>query len=399
MLTVDTLGKVQLEFGGIILREDEIRSSMLTKLFAYLLLHREQSMKTEDIIEALWEEGEVDNPAGALKNLMYRLRNLLKKSLGRDDFILTNRGAYQWNAKIPVKVDAEEFEALIEQARSETASKDRKIALYEQAIALYQGDFMPGITELHWIITLNAYYHSLFLVCVKELAELYLAEERYAELESVCNEALRYDKVDESLHYYLILARIRMNNWKLGMQSYEEACQILTKELGVHKFTKLEEVYEELLKLDNGGHNVDIDEVREEMAEREPDGVFFCGYPVFRELYRLESRKISRQGGTEYILLFTVETTAKETEQVEQFRIKNAMNHLQDILQKSLRIGDVASRYNESQYIVLLPACTYEGSIVAAERIMEYFESESTGHRNVKVKVNSEKVSSFTLPD
>lgn len=398
-MTVNMLGRFRLEWEGKSLTEEEIRSSMLTKLLAYLLLHREQTMITEDIIDALWQEGEVDNPAGALKNLMYRLRSLLKKSFGRDDFIITNRGSYQWNTEIELQVDAEEFESLIETARSETTSDSEAVTLYEEAIKRYQGDFMPKIAELHWVLTLNSYYHSLFLTCIGELAELYVASERYAELESVCNEALRYDKADESLHYYLILARIRRNNWKLAMESYEEACQILSKELGIHHSSRLTEVYEELLKSDNGGHNVAIEEVRDEMAEREPEGVFFCGYPVFRELYRLESRKINRQGGSEYILLLTVETTAKETEQVDQFRIKNAMNRLQDVLQTSLRIGDVAAKYNESQYVVLLQACNYEGSIVAAERIVEHFEADSTTNKNVRVKISSEKVASFALPD
>ena len=52
-----------------------------------------------------------DNRAGALKNLMYRLRNTLKKNLGEEDYILTGRGTYYWNPDIPIWLDCEEFDS------------------------------------------------------------------------------------------------------------------------------------------------------------------------------------------------------------------------------------------------------------------------------------------------
>ena len=68
---------------------------------------------------------------------------------------------------------------------------------------------------MHWVVTMNAYYHSLYLSAIKDLAELYIKSGLYDELEAICNEALHYDNVDEQLYYYLIYARMKRNKFKL----------------------------------------------------------------------------------------------------------------------------------------------------------------------------------------
>lgn len=395
MLTVNMLGKFQIMDEEGVLNDDNIRSTMLTKLLVYMIIHREQILTIDEITTALWQEEEIENPAGALKNLMYRLRNLLKKYFEGTEFIITNRGSYCWNKDVDVNVDVEEFERLIEKAKKAENNIEDAIHYYEKAIALYQGDFMTKIIELHWVVTLNTYYHSLFLSSVKGLAELYVKTEAYDELEAICNEAIKYDNVDEQLHYYLILARMKRNKIKLAMESYEKACKILNDELGIRKPAKLQEIYTQLLKMNKGTKAENIEKVQEDMTEESAEGVFFCGYPVFREIYRLEARKITRLGEAEYVLLLTMksgEHDKSENDQVEQFRIKNAMVRLEDILKKSLRIGDVAAKYSDTQFVILLPACTYESGMLVANRIISKFYNENAKYRNMKIKTNLEEV-------
>ena len=90
MLTIRTLGKFQIRDEEHIVNEEEIRSPKMINLLAYLILHRNQTLTFYDMADALWQEEETGNPAGALKNLMYRLRVLLKKNFGEEDFILTD---------------------------------------------------------------------------------------------------------------------------------------------------------------------------------------------------------------------------------------------------------------------------------------------------------------------
>ena len=105
MLTIRTLGKFQIRDEEHIVNEEEIRSPKMINLLAYLILHRNQTLTFYDMADALWQEEETGNPAGALKNLMYRLRKILSKCFENQDFILTNRGSYRWNSQVSVNFD------------------------------------------------------------------------------------------------------------------------------------------------------------------------------------------------------------------------------------------------------------------------------------------------------
>jgi len=60
---------------------------------------------------------------------------------------------------------------------------------------------------------------------------------------------------------------------------------------------------------------------------------------------------------------------SEDNEQYNKYHIKKAMECLGKALKESLRIGDVAARYSNTQYIVLLPTLDYEDSVMIAGRI------------------------------
>lgn len=376
------------------LDEDAIRSDMLTKLLIYMLLHREHPVSVQELAEALWDEEETENPAGALKNLMYRLRNLLKKYLGDEEYILTGRGAYSWNTEIGVVLDAEQFKKYCDAAKKSTDISEQ-IGSYEKAVALYQGDFMSQITDKHWIVTLSAYYHSMLLTAIKSLAELYMQKERYEDVERICSDGLAYDKVDEWLHCHRITALMRQNKQMLAMECYEQAVKVLYEALGVRNSVQLKAVYEELLTMSKGSEAEGLESIYEDMQEKgEPEGAYICGYPVFRAIYRLEARKIGRLGESQYVMLLTLlrkEEVVTANEQMAKFILKQGMEQMEEILRKALRIGDVAARYSDSQYVVLLPTCTYESCCRVAERILNRFQEKNKGKR-ITVKTDFEEV-------
>ena len=82
-----------------------------------------------------------------------------------------------------VVLDIEEFERLIKSAKQENV-EEKAVIRYEQALDIYQGDFMSKLMDLHWIQAQAIYYHSMYLSGVKSLAKLYLNESRYEEQRS-----------------------------------------------------------------------------------------------------------------------------------------------------------------------------------------------------------------------
>lgn len=393
MLTVNTLGNFQITDGNNTLDNGSLHSNMLFKLLMYMLLYRDRTLTVDDISEAIWQAEETDNPAGALKNLMYRLRKCLGKAFADGaDFIVTDRGSYRWNPEAKVNMDIEKFEELINRAKNENVYEDA-IICYEQAIELYQGDFLSGLQDLHWILTLNTYYHSLYLSCVKGLAELYIKTSQYEKLDRLCNEALQYENGDEQLYCYQIEARMRCGKISLALDSYEKAREIMEKELGVRKTTILNKVYEELLAMSKGQSAYSISEVHEDIVEEEPEGVFFCGYPIFKEIYHLETRKNIRSNNVEYLLLLTVEGNAEDPDEVANFRVKQTVKALEQTIRKSLRVGDVAAKYSDTQFIMLLPTTTEDLAMLVANRLISKLHEEDSKYKNVHIRVNVEPVS------
>lgn len=380
LISTKALGKFLLSDGINILNDDVLRSDMLKKLIIYILVHRERPITTQELADALWDEDVTDNPTGALKNLMYRLRNILKTTFGDNKFILTSPGAYCWNSDVEVTLDVEEFENYVKLAKN-ASDEQTAIDNYEQALEFYRGDFMDNVLDKHWAVTLATYYHSLFLTTTKELAELYQKNECFQDMEHICMNGLRYDRVDEQLHCYYITALIKQNKLELAMKNFEEATKTLYEALGVRNSEKLKEVQAELLKMNTGETEQRMENIHEDMAEDgNLAGVYMCGYPVFREIYRLEARKISRLGEAEYVVLLTVEmngNTKADNDKMEQFVTKKAMKQLEEALKETLRIGDVAARYSERQYVILLPTCTYESSVAVAKRIVSSFNNKN----------------------
>ena len=71
----------EMEIDGKTLSDETLHSNMLVKLIVYILCNRKAIISANDLCDVLWREDESDNPIGALKNLLYRLRTILKKDI------------------------------------------------------------------------------------------------------------------------------------------------------------------------------------------------------------------------------------------------------------------------------------------------------------------------------
>lgn len=389
MININLLGKFSICDGTGSVSDADLRSDMLKKLFAYMVLHKGQPVSVQELSENLWVDGETDNPQGALKNLMYRMRNSLKGAFGDVQFFTTCQGSYSFNSEVEVSVDAEEFEKLVKSSKNSKSDKE-KMKQLKKAVDLYQGDFLDGCHDLSWIVTTSTYYHSMFLSAVKDLASLYIEEGKFADAEKLITTGLKFDNVDEKLHCELIRLYIKQGNLDLATKTYDNAKEVLRTALGIRDSKNLRDIQAEILEMSKGQTAEPLSAIHEDIVEKDdPDGAFFCGYPAFREIYRLENRKVSRLGEAEYILLLSIDLPQSENAKMQKFLLGKAMKAMEECIRKSLRIGDVASKYSDSQYVVLLPACTAETTEIVAKRIISSFESCNES-KDVEVKVDME---------
>lgn len=376
-------GQFCLVRGEIVLDEKVLHSNKLTKLLIYMVINRNREIPFQEIIDLFWE-GTAKNPQNALKNLMYRLRGSLRV-LGEEEFILTLPGAYQWNNNIEIETDYEYFEKLALGIKNEEDIKKRK-SLCKAAIAGYNRNISEKISSESWILSKQVWYRSLFIDVVKELARIYEEEEAWGKLEMLCNGALSVDAMEEELYYWIIKSLWKQNKNDLAMEHYENISKMLYDTMGISTSEKLQSIFKEITELqDDGVKNIDY--LFHEVEEQEvPQGAFFCDYQNFRQIYRMEARRKQRLGLLEHVLMITVKRSGGiKRSAAADSGLAEGMLLLEQKLRKFLRKGDVVTRYSQTQYVILLPACSYESGIMVAERIKKMFQKE-IGNKHLELK-------------
>ena len=394
-------GDFFIKSGNGILDEQAIHSRRILKLLSYFVMNRERMISGEELGEFLWGNGGSANPLGALKNLVYRLRMTLRE-LGTEEYIVSNAGAYGWNKNIPVCCDMEKFGQAAEKIRGIPEDQmEKRITAYEEALSIYRKPLTAVLNADSYFAMRFTFYHSFFMKLAGELCVLYDRTGDYMKIHQICAYAITCDEVNEEMHYWLIRSWIEMGDMENALKQYEIASQILHSRLGVRRSRRIQELYEQILKMDHNLEKATLEDVCSHIEEPDPSGVFLCEYTVFREIYRLEARRASRGKIPEYLLLLTLEL--HELEQVTEtarflYHKKKAMEKLKTILMDQLRMGDVAARYSDEQYIVMLPWCTLEGVYKVTDRIRSSYTKEINCVK-VEIKAEMREVSAdYDLP-
>ncbi len=389
-LSVTFLDDFKLTCKDSSLNEKKIKSDMVTKLLAYIICHRKNNLSVQELSEALWEDDECDNPANALKNLIYRLRSALKKNIGDYLFIMTGRGYYFWNGEVSVEVDAEVFEDLCKRASNEK-NINKRIEYARLAVKCYKEKFLSQYTDKYWVVTLNAYYHSMYLDIVRQLSIDLLELKKYDEMEKICYMALSLDEFDEDIHYYYMKALISENKRNMAVKHFFEVKKMLYDKLSVNPSKKLCEIYNELLKTDMA-YKADITNISNELRKyyNVADGAYLCEYEIFKKSCEIELRKAKRSDIGIYIILFTIESGLKNSYSGKNNSVTtDSIEKVTEVIKHSLRSGDIISRYSIMQFVVLIQSFNYEDVSKIAKRILQNTDNLKA---NVRLNYSIEKL-------
>ena len=145
-MVIRMMGGLSLFRDGKTVATSDSRMKKVWTLIAYLVLHRNDPISLEELTGILWNGSECNNPSNALKNLAYRSRRMMEPlhREGEGEFIIFANGVYLWNPDISCRVDCEEMEECYRQASSPELSPQKRLALLEQGLDEYQGDFLPS---------------------------------------------------------------------------------------------------------------------------------------------------------------------------------------------------------------------------------------------------------------
>ena len=375
-LNVRLFGRLKIQDETRELREEQIRSEMITKLLAYLILHRGEPRSVQELAQFLWPNEESDNPAGALKNLVYRLRKALNQVWPELDFIITGKARYQWNPDIVLRIDAEELDRCVEQAH-ESTDAELKTALLERAFKIYEGRFLENFGGEPFFAQLQSQYHEIYLALTRELSELLEARGSFTRLEEIAAAAVAMDPLDDRLHACLLKAYIVQNEVKKAEEHYRSTAKLFYDRLGVNPSQELTQIYDRLMVQEHKQES-DLSIIQHDLEEQEVEGAFYCEYGVFKKVYELEARRERRLGLSIFLSLITLEMEPGAGRRRGNYfeMMSDAMDRMQETIIGYLRSGDVVTRYSNNQFLVMLPGCNYENAKRVMKRLNDAFAAK-----------------------
>ena len=205
-------------------REVDLGSPQQRALFALLLLHRNQPVSTDRIVDALWPAGAPPNAVQVVRTYVSRLRG---GPLGEAE-LLTHRHGYELRAAAE-QVDADRFEALASEARDHLEGGDgiTAAALLERALALVRGPPLPELPDDHLAAAERARLDELRTGAEEDRIEARLAQGRHRELLPTLRAAVAAEPLRERSWGQLMTALYRSGRQADALAAYRDAQRAL----------------------------------------------------------------------------------------------------------------------------------------------------------------------------
>lgn len=392
-IEVAMLGEFSITVNGVQLTNLKGRTKRVWMLIEYLIANRHKDISLDELVDVLWEEDECGDPLNALKNLIYRARSILREiaHTGNAEFIKFERNTYAWNNEFDCVIDSEQLVEYRRRAVDRTRPDEERIELFEKAIALYKGEFLPKSSYSSWVISTAAYYSTLYSECVMKVCSLLIDHQRFDEVIQICESALTYTPLEEPVHKMLLYAFISTGQRNRALDHYNHVIDLFYRELGVDITDSMRPLYKQLI---NSIDHVEIDlsVIKDDLKEAAAtNGAYFCDYDVFKSLYRVQARTILRTGQSIFIVLFTLTDLDGDIPEPEISTV--AVARLKDAILTSLRKGDAVASYSATQFIVMLPLISYENAETVTSRILQKFRFEYRKN-NVKIATRINAVDS-----
>ena len=215
-------------------------------LLAVLLLHPNEVVPADRLIDELWGEDSPEDAAAALRVNVSRLR----KALPQD--VLTTRSPGYVIRVEPDELDLHRFERLVDEGRSLLArglAADASERLRD-ALSLWRGPALADFAYESFAQAAIARLEEIRLAAVELRIDADLALGRHDELVGELEALVAEHPLRERLRRYLMTALYRSGRQAEALDAYQDARRALVDELGIEPSPALQELERAILRQD-----------------------------------------------------------------------------------------------------------------------------------------------------
>jgi DNA-binding SARP family transcriptional activator len=238
-------------------------------LLALLLLHANETLTTDRLIDELWGQGQPATPAKTVQMQVSRLRKALGAG-GGGGLVVTRAHGYELRLD-PERLDAHLFERLIAEGKAELAAgrPQRAASALERALTLWRGPPLADLAYEPFAQSEIARLDDLRVAGVEQLIEAKLALGAHAEVIAQLEALIAGHPYRERLRAQLMLALYRCDRQADALQAYQDARRTLVEELGIEPGERLRELERAILAQDPGLQPLEEEQQEEEREHEE----------------------------------------------------------------------------------------------------------------------------------
>lgn len=222
---ISLFGQLQISTSSGTLKESDYNSPRISQLLTYLLISNEKAHSSLEIAQALWPDDST-NPAKNMRNLIYRLRQTFGL-ISDAELIVSTASGYQFNPKIHIIADYQQFDEFIRSA-SAASSIINRVELLKSAIDLYNGKILSSAEGEHLLIQFATKYHIAYIGAVNELLKQLASLHSYDLLNQYAMRSLTIAPENTKGYYWLIRSLKAQGMDELASNEYRLAKQKLT---------------------------------------------------------------------------------------------------------------------------------------------------------------------------
>jgi len=234
------LGPLEVEDDGRVL---PLGGSKQRALLALLLLHANQVVSRDRLIDEVWGDRAPKTAAAALQGYVSGLR----KALGARR-ILTRAPGYLLQVE-PNDLDLGSFDRLARAGREALANGDAERAsqMFAEALALWRGPPLADLDVAPFAYAERLRLEESRLTAIEERIEAELALGRHAAVVAELEALVAGHPLREKLRGQLMLALYRSGRQAEALQVYQEARRLLVGEFGLEPGTALRSLQQAIL--------------------------------------------------------------------------------------------------------------------------------------------------------
>lgn len=271
-------------------------------------------------------------------------------------------------SEVPVRTDVQSFMELAQAGETEL-DEDKKADYYCRALELYKGELLPEISTEIWVIEENLKLKMIFDTCVYWLSDYFRHKGKNEELEALYEKAVSLFPY-ENWQLAQIEALLAKGENERALEIYQKMVQMYSDEMGLDPTPEMLECYE---KISRRSHDLpgDMELIKRELCEKKEErrkGAYFCDYRTFTEICHISRRNMERLGKSIYLMLCTLsDYEGKAIRNPEKLKLR--ASDLEQVICGCLREGDTFTRYNQSQYLIMLVGTNKENCELIYQRI------------------------------